>query len=180
MPPADVDVERRQTTPHESRAIRLHQADDGQPSRGGASCAIKPVHLASIPKRGHGDTRACMFVVPGQALAITTAQVAAVGVGLRRSLGRRPSAANARKISLRSAQCARAIMHRAPRLAAVFGGLQQARGNRLPIAVAVRSPPSEGRASPRPNQRANQDIAFLVDQVLRSHNLSERPKPRRP
>ena len=40
-----------------SRAICLHQAD-GQPSRGGASRAIKPVHLATIPKRGQGDTRA--------------------------------------------------------------------------------------------------------------------------
>ena len=43
-----------------SRAICLHQAE-GQPSRRGASCAVKPVHLATIPKRGQGDTRACML-----------------------------------------------------------------------------------------------------------------------
>jgi len=75
-------------------------------------------------------------------LRSTTAQVAAVGIGLKRGFGRRPSAANARKISLRSAQCGRDTMHRVPRLAAVFVGLQQACGNRLPIAVAVRNPPS--------------------------------------
>jgi len=63
-------------------------------------------------------------------LRSTTAQIAAVGVGLRRGLAHRPSA-NARKISLRSAQCARATMHRVPRLAAVFGGLQQACDYRL-------------------------------------------------
>jgi hypothetical protein len=94
-------------------------------------------------------------------LRSTTAQIAAVGVGLRRGLGHRPSAANARKISLRSAQCARATMHRVPRLAAVFGGLQQACDNRLPIAVAVRSPPSEGRASPRPQSTRESGYCFF-------------------
>jgi hypothetical protein len=100
----------------------------------------------------------------------TTAQVAAVGVGLRRGLGRQPSAANARRISLRSAQCERATMHRVPRLAAAFGGLQQARSNGLPIAVAVRGPPSEARASPRLRSRANQGVAFCVDRVLKSYS----------
>jgi hypothetical protein len=99
----------------------------------------------------------------------TTAQIAAVGVGLWRGLGHQPSAPNARRISLRS-QHERAAMHRVPRPAAVFGSLQQARSsNRLPIAVAVRSPQSEARASPRPRSRANQDVAFFVEQVLRSH-----------
>ena len=98
----------------------------------------------------------------------TTAQIAAVGVGLRRGLGHQQPARNARRISLRSAQRERAAMHRVPRLAAVFGSLHQARSNRLPIAVAVRSPPFEARASPRPRPHANQDVAFCMDQVLRS------------
>ncbi len=94
-------------------------------------------------------------------LRSTTAQMAAFGVGLARGLGRQPSAPNARRISLRSAWRELAAMHRVPRHAAVFGGLQQARSNLLPIAVAVRSPPSAARASPRPQSRANQDVAFL-------------------
>jgi len=100
----------------------------------------------------------------------TTAQIAAVGVGLRRGLGRQPSAPNARIISLQSARHERAAMHRVPRLAAVFGSLHQARSTRPPSAVAVRSPPSEARASPRPRSHANQDVAFCVDQVLRSYS----------
>jgi hypothetical protein len=60
-------------------------------------------------------------------------------------------------------------MHRVRRLAAVSGALQKARSNRLPTAVAVRSPPSEARASPRPRLRATQEVAFCVDQVLRSY-----------
>ena len=92
----------------------------------------------------------------------TAAQIAAVGVGLRRGLGRQPSAPNARRISLRSAQRERAAMHRVRRLAAGFGAPQQARSNRLPSAVAVRSPPSEARASPRPRSRANQDPSFFA------------------
>ncbi len=99
----------------------------------------------------------------------TTAQIAAVGVGLRRGLGRQPSAPNTRRISLRSARHERAGLHRVPRLAVGFGGLQQARSNRLPSSVAVRSPPFEARASPRLRSRANQDVAFCADQVLRSH-----------
>jgi hypothetical protein len=70
------------------------------------------------------------------------AQIAALGVGLGRGLGHQQPARNARRISLRSAQRQRAAMHRVRRLAAVFGSLQQARSNRLPIAVAVRSPPT--------------------------------------
>src|ERR1700719_266674 len=100
-----------------------------------------------------------------------TAKVATVSVELRRGLSRQPSAPNARRIGLRSARLELAAMHRVPRLAAVYGGLQQPRSNPPPIAVAVRSPPSEARASPRSRSRANQPVAFLVDQVLRSHNL---------
>ncbi len=90
----------------------------------------------------------------------TTAQIAAVGVGLRRGLGRQPSAPNTRRISLRSARHERAGLHRVPRLAVGFGGLQQARSNRLSIAVAVRSPPSEARASPRPRSARIRMLPF--------------------
>jgi len=72
----------------------------------------------------------------------TATQIAAVGIGLRRGLGQDQPAPNARRISIRSAQHERAAMHRVPRLAAVFGSLHQARSNRLPSAVAVRSPPT--------------------------------------
>lgn len=62
-------------------------------------------------------------------------------------------------------------MHRVHRRTAVLGGLQQARSNRLPSAVSVRSPPYEARASSRPRSRANQDVTFRGDQALRSHRL---------
>jgi hypothetical protein len=81
-------------------------------------------------------------VLLGQAHTITATQIAAVGIGLRRGLGQDQPAPNARRISIRSAQHERAAMHRVPRLAAVFGSLHQARSNRLPSAVAVRSPPT--------------------------------------
>jgi hypothetical protein len=104
-----------------------------------------------------------------------TAKVATVSVELRRGLSRQPSAPNARRIGLRSARRELAAMHRVPRLAAVYGGLQQPRSSPPPIAVAVRSPPSEARASPKSRSRANQPVAFLVDQVLRSHSDTRTP-----
>ena len=93
----------------------------------------------------------------------TVAQVAAVGVGLWRGLGRQQPALKARRISLRSAHCDRAAMHRVHRLAAVSGGLQKVRSNRLPVSVSVRSPPYQARASPRQRSRATQDVTFRVD-----------------
>ncbi len=98
------------------------------------------------------------------------AQIATVGVGLRRGLGRQQPALNARRISLRSAQCERAAIHRAHRLAAVSGGLQNARSNRLTTSVSVRTPHYQARASPRPWSCATLDVTFRVDQVLRSHS----------
>jgi hypothetical protein len=124
-------------------------------------------------------------VILGQALAIRDC----AGCGGRCWPQARPWTPTVRRerskrISLRFAQCEQATMRRVPRLAAVFGGLQQAHSNRLPIAVAVRSPPSEPRASPRPRSRANQDLAFCVDRVLRSHSgcrarcISTPPSPK--
>jgi len=148
-----------------SRVICLHQAD-GQPSRGGASCAIKLARSASIPRRGRGNLRARLFAPIGPSSCNPRLR------RLRRSVSGSGAAPNARIISLQSARHERAAMHRVPRLAAVFGSLHQARSTRPPSAVAVRSPPSEARASPRPRSHANQDVAFCVDQVLRSHRGS--------
>src|SRR5229473_3037515 len=118
--------------------------------------------------RSRGSARPPVRSDWAKLMRFTAAQIAAVGIGLRRGLGHQQPARNARRISLRSAQRERAALHRVPRLTAGFGGLHQARSHRLPSAVAVRSPPCEARASPRPRSRANQDVAFCVDQVLRS------------
>jgi hypothetical protein len=101
------------------------------------------------------------------------AQIAAVGVGLWRRLGRQQPALKARRISLRSARCERAAMHRVQRPAAVSGGLQKVHSNRLPVSASVRSPPYEARASPGPRLRALQDVTFRLDQVLRRHKIQE-------
>src|ERR1019366_2292083 len=77
-------------------------------------------------------------------------QIAAVGVGLWRRFGRQQPALKARRISLRSARCERAAMHRVQRLAAVSGDLQKLRSNRIPVFVSVRSAPYQARASPGP------------------------------
>src|SRR5229473_4614015 len=119
--------------------------------------------------RARGSARPHVRSYWAKLMRFTAAQIAAVGIGLWHGLGCQPSAPNARRISLRSAQHERAAMHRVPRLAARFAGLHEARSNRLPIAVAVRSPPSEGRASPRPRSHATQDVTFRVDRVLRRH-----------
>lgn len=60
-------------------------------------------------------------------------------------------------------------MHRAQRLDMAPGRSWKTRGNRLPTAIPMRSPPYEARASPRPRPRATQDVTFRVDQVLRRH-----------
>ncbi len=125
-----------------SRVTCLHQAD-GQPSRGRASCAIKLARSVSIPRRrSRGSARPHVRFYWAKLTRFTATQIAAVGIGLRRGLGQDQPAPNARRISIRSAQHERAAMHRVPRLAAVFGSLHQARSNRLPSAVAVRSPPT--------------------------------------
>jgi hypothetical protein len=84
------------------------------------------------------------------------AQVATACVGLRRGLGWQQIALKARRISLRPAACERCALHRVHRLTAVSGRPQKVLSNRLPTAVALRSPPYEARASPRPRPRAIQ------------------------
>jgi hypothetical protein len=106
----------------------------------------------------------------------TAAQLATVGVGLWRGLGRRQPAVNARRISLRSAQCDRAAMHRAHRLASVSCGLRKANGNGLPTSVSVRSPPYEARASPTSRSR-DSGCYLRVDQVLRGHRPMNNAAP---
>ena len=99
----------------------------------------------------------------------TVAQVAAVGVGRWRGLGRQQPALRARIISLRSAQCDRGAMHGVDWLAAVSGGLRKVCSNRLLFSVSVRSPPYEARASPRQRSRATQDVTFRVHQISRRY-----------
>ena len=62
-----------------SRAICLHQPD-GQPSRGGASCAIKPVRLASILRRARGDAGLQVRPYWAKLMRSPTAKVATVSV----------------------------------------------------------------------------------------------------
>ena len=124
---------------------------------------------ATIPRRGRGGPRVRMFAPIGPTscdLRLRRLRRSVSGSGA--ALATNSLARNARRIRLRSAQRERAAMHRVPRLAAGFGAPQDARSNRLSSAVAVRSPPSKARASSRPRSRANQDVAFCVDQVLRS------------
>jgi hypothetical protein len=128
------------------------------------------VRLAGIPRRGRGDTRARMFgpmgpnscdprprrlqrLVSGSGAASATNSLP----GMLEVCGP-PSASEPR--------CTECLGLPPYLVVSIIA-------NRLSIAVAVRSPPSEARASPRPRSRANQDVAFCVDQVLRSHNHLE-------
>ena len=137
--------------------------------------AIKPVRLASIPRRSHGDTRACIFGPTGPSSCDPRLR------RLRRSVLGSGAALDAKRPprTLEESVCAppsasEPLCTECPSARRGICGLQQARSNRLPIAVAVRSPPSEARASPRPRSCANQGVAFCVDRVLRSHNLPPR------
>jgi|SRR5208282_5404865 len=52
----------------------------------------------------------------------------------------------------------------------------KARDNHSPTAILMRSLPYHARASPRPRSRANQDVTFRADQVLRSHSRRDRSR----
>jgi len=97
------------------------------------------------------------------------AQFATAGVGLRRGLGRQPSALNARRISLRSAQCERGVTHGARRVASVPGGSRGALDDRCGAALPIRSPPHQAWASPCLRPRAIRDVA-LVQSRTRFHH----------
>jgi hypothetical protein len=137
-----------------------HQAD-GQHSRGGPFFAIKPVRSAatSFPRSSRRDTRACIFGPIGPSSCDPRLRRLTVCVGLCRRLGQQQPTLNARRTSLRSAQCDRGAMHRVHREAAVPGGARKARSKHLPAAVPIRSLPYEGWASPRPRSRATREVA---------------------
>jgi hypothetical protein len=150
-----------------SRVTCLHQAD-GQPSRGGASCGIKLARSATIPRRGRGGPRVRMFAPIGPTscdLRVRRLRRSVSGSGAALATNSLPGTLEESDCGPPSVSELRCTV---PRLAAGFGAPQDARSNRLSSAVAVRSPPSKARASSRPRSRANQDVAFCVDQVLRS------------
>jgi hypothetical protein len=86
-----------------------------------------------------------------------------------RGLGRQQPALKARRISLRSAQCDRAAMHRVHRLAAVSAGLQKVRSNGLPVSVSVRSPPMK-LGPHQGSDRARLRMLLFAWTKLRRHN----------
>jgi hypothetical protein len=147
-----------------SRAICLHQAD-GQPSRGGASCAIKPVHLATIPKRGQGDTRACIC----QALAIHD-RAGGGGRYWTQAWLWTPTVRRERPKNQSTLRPVRA-RHYAPSASARRGICWSP--------TSVWQSPADRSCGGKPtllrsglaeaSLTREQDIAFLVDQVLRSH-----------
>jgi hypothetical protein len=77
----------------------------------------------------------------------TVTQIARVCVGFRRGRGQQLPALNARRISLRSAQCDRGVTHAARRVALVPGS-RKALDNRSAADLPIRSPPHEAWASP--------------------------------
>jgi hypothetical protein len=97
------------------------------------------------------------------------AQIATVCVGLCRGLGQQQPTLNARRISLRSAQCDRGVTHGARRVAPVPGGSRRALDNRSGAALPIRSPPHEAWASPWLRPRATQDVR-LVQSRARFHH----------
>jgi hypothetical protein len=100
-------------------------------------------------ERPHGQSSWVTLIRPA------AAEIATACIGLRRVLSSQP-ALIVRRIGLRAALCERAAMHRVHRPAAISARFQKVRSNRLPTAVAARSPPYKARVSPRPSSRATQ------------------------
>jgi hypothetical protein len=124
----------------------------------------------------HSDTEylSLRFCSYQGSLMRLVAQIARLSAGLCRGHAHETPTPTARRIALRPGRRARGAMHRAQRLDTAPGRSWKARGNRLPTAVPMRSPPYEARASPRPRSRATQDVTFRVDQVLRRHTCEIR------
>ena len=81
----------------------------------------------------------------GQLKRLTAAQIATIGAVLRRDPQRTQLALNNRRVGLRSAQCDRAVTHRA---APESGGSRRALNNRTTVDLPIRSPPRQAYASP--------------------------------
>jgi hypothetical protein len=112
----------------------------------------------------HSDTeylslRVCSY---WGSLMRSVAQIARLSAGLCRWHAHQTLTPTARRIALRPGRRARGAMHHAQRLDTAPGRSWKARGNRLPTAVPMRSPPYEARASPRPRSHATQDVTFFA------------------
>ena len=105
----------------------------------------------------------------------SVAQIARLSARLCRWHAHQALRSTARRIPLPPGRRTGGATHRAQRLDTVPGRSWKARGNRLPTAVPMRSPPNEARASPTPRSRASQDVTFRADQVLRRHRGSSCP-----
>jgi hypothetical protein len=103
-------------------------------------------------------------------LVRSVTQIAAVCVGPYRDLGQPQPLLNARKISLRSAQCHGSVTHGARRVASAPGGSKRTLDNRSGAALPIRSAPYKARASPWPRRRTHERAP---DQFLRSHTLAQ-------
>ena len=120
----------------------------------------------------HSDTeylslRSCSY---WGSLMRSVAQIARLSARLCRWHAHQALTPTARRIPLPPGRRTGGAMHRAQRLDTAPGRSWKARGNRLPTAVPMRSPPNEARASPTPRSRASQDVTFRADQVLRRHS----------
>ncbi len=116
---------------------------------------------------GYLSLRVCSY---RDSLMRFVAQIARLSAGFCRWHAHQTRTPTARRIALRPGRRARGAMHRDQRLNTAPARSWKARGNRLPTAVPMRSPPYEARASPRPQSRTTQDVTFRTDQVLRRHS----------
>ena len=114
------------------------------------------------------------------------AQIATVWGGLRRGLAQQRPTLNVRRISLRFAQCDRAVTHRA---ASVSGGSRKALHVLSEAALPIRSPPQQawGRSfrRRRPTQdrvsaetRQNSSCRSVLGQMPLTHQLRNEPSLR--
>jgi hypothetical protein len=113
----------------------------------------------------HSDTeylrlRCCSY---WGSLMRLVAQIARLSAGLCRRHAHQALTPTAPRIALCPGRRTRGVMHHAQRLDTVPGRSWKTRDNRLVIAVPMRSPPYEGRASPRPRSPATPDVTFRVD-----------------
>jgi hypothetical protein len=125
-------------------------------------------HSEYYEERSRRDTDLQFESCKAQLERLTAEQIATIGAVLRRGLGRSQPALNNRRIGLRSAQCDRAVTHRA---ASVSGGSRRAVYDRSMVAFPVRSPP---RGSLVVTSRVSR-VLVRTDEVLRNHRCkSER------
>jgi hypothetical protein len=118
-------------------------------------------HHQYSEERSRGYARLHVQSYWAKLMRSAAAQIATVCAGLCRGLGQQQPTLNARRISLRSAQCDRGVTHGARRVAPVSGGSRRALDNRSGAALPIRSPPHEAWASPWLRPRATQDVSLV-------------------